>query len=110
LEDNLAVTGGISENAELGKHTTTTARLYKLPNGGSLVDSPGIREFKLATAEPNDLFQTYKDLYNGNSCQYGNCTHREEPNCAVKQALKDKQVFQWRYDNYLALFNSLCQS
>ncbi len=109
IGQNIAVTGDISESAALGKHTTTTARLYHLPSGGDIIDSPGIREFKLATATPLDLFQAYSDLYAGQHCQFSNCTHREEPNCAVKNALHNKTAYQWRYNNYLTLFNNLVE-
>ncbi len=105
----IADTGEISEAAALGKHTTTTARLYELPTGGHVIDSPGIREFKLATAEPIDLFKAYADLYDGQRCQYSNCTHRDEPSCCVKEALEEQRVFQWRYDNYLTLYKNLVE-
>lgn len=109
IGQDIATTGGISEGAALGKHTTTTARLYHLPSGGQLIDSPGIREFKIAVASPQALFFAYKDLYAGNQCQYSNCTHREEPNCAVKKALEQGRAFQWRYDNYRTLYQSLVE-
>lgn len=106
---DIAATGGISEGAALGKHTTTTARLYSLPSGGEVIDSPGIREFKLATAEPFDLYEAYADLYAGERCQFANCTHREEPRCAVKNAVEQGKAHQWRYDNYLAFYSSLVE-
>lgn len=107
--DNLAATGSISETAALGKHTTTTARLYELPSGGQLIDSPGIREFKVAYATPQQLFNAYQDLYANQHCQYNNCSHREEPACAVKRALESGHALRWRYENYLTLYQSLVE-
>lgn len=107
--DALATTGVISESAALGKHTTTTARLYDLPSGGQLIDSPGIREFKVAYATPQQLFSAYQDLYDGQHCQYNDCTHREEPICAVKQALEAGTALRWRYNNYITLYKSLVE-
>lgn len=109
LDEEIAAVGEISHAAALGKHTTTTARLYQLPDGGQLIDAPGIREFKLAIAQPFDLFEAYADLYAGQRCQFSNCTHREEPQCAVKQAVKDGKALHWRYDNYKALFETLVE-
>lgn len=109
IGDEIAVTGEISEAAALGKHTTTTARLYELPEGGDVIDSPGIREFKLATAGQMDLFRAYADLYAGSRCQYSDCTHREEPSCAVKEALENGEAMQWRYENYLTLYETLVE-
>jgi len=102
-----AAVGEISAQAELGKHTTTTARLYTLASEMKIIDAPGIREFRLNQASIQELCHGYSDLYANGQCRYNNCTHREEPGCCVKEALANGNALSWRYENYLELYARL---
>jgi ribosome biogenesis GTPase len=74
----------ISTHSELGKHTTSNSTLYHLPSGGSIIDSPGIREFGLWHMDKNKIvhgFKEFRPLIG--QCKYKNCTHTHEPECAL---------------------------
>jgi len=93
--------GEVSATTGLGKHTTTSTRLYHLPTGGSLIDSPGVREFGLWNANPDEVlngFVEFKALMN--QCKFRDCHHQKEPGCAVQQAVADETVSQKRFESY----------
>lgn len=98
----------ISRKYERGRHTTTNARLFHLPNGGELIDTPGVREFALADLPQEELafyfhdFDTYSPR-----CKYLPCTHTHEPECAVRAAVERGEIPYERYESYLLIFNSL---
>ncbi len=97
-------TGEISSISKLGTHTTTTARLYHLPQGGDLIDSPGIRSFSLWRLTAADIakgFVEFKPFIN--TCKFRDCHHQKEPGCALQQALKDGVIARSRYDNFQKL-------
>lgn len=104
LPDRNARTQALSEASGQGKHTTTETTLYPLPEHGSLVDSPGIRILRLGHLTSEAIaagfrdFQAYRDL-----CQYRNCTHRDEPACAVREAVQQGQLDPRRLASYQAL-------
>ena len=100
---NLKV-GKISAHWEQGRHTTTFSRLLKLDLGGWVVDTPGIRVFRLHgvnRSELRGLFPEFVRLQQG--CKYPNCTHDHEPECAVLDALEDDEISQTRYMSYLEM-------
>ncbi|MCY4045642.1 MAG: ribosome small subunit-dependent GTPase A [Cellvibrionales bacterium] len=79
-----AKVGELSSSVAKGKHTTTTAELYFLPNGGRLIDSPGIREFHLTHLDANAVYQGFREFHAVlGHCQFRDCHHHEEPGCAV---------------------------
>lgn len=91
-----------------GRHTTTSVSLWRLPSGGHLVDSPGIRGFGLTDIPLAELGLLMPDLRSHAShCRYPDCTHDHEPNCAVKQAAAAGEVEELRYDSYLRMLKSL---
>ena len=104
-----AETGEISEATGKGQHTTTTARLYHLPDSqGSLIDSPGIREFglwEIARTQLPDGFIEFAE--HAQHCKFRNCTHTNEPGCAVKKAAADGLISEKRLASYLRIFESL---
>jgi len=103
-----AITKEISESNNKGKHTTTTAYLYDIPNNGKLIDSPGIREFGLWNIEKNDLAKGFTEIqHTGEQCKFRDCSHHNEPGCAVVAAVKAGNISQKRYDSYLSIFESL---
>lgn len=102
-----AQTGAISDNSGLGQHTTTASRLYHLPNGGELIDSPGIREFGLWHLTAEQITQGYIEFqpFLG-GCKFRDCKHQQDPQCALKQAVEDGKIDPVRFDNYHRLIQS----
>ena len=93
--------GELSAGVEKGKHTTTTARLYHLPEGGDLIDSPGIREFTLPTIPAQDLLSYFADLQvHAQGCRFRDCHHEHEPDCAVLAAEAAGKIFPERLASY----------
>jgi ribosome biogenesis GTPase / thiamine phosphate phosphatase len=96
--------GEISEVNREGKHTTRTSRLYHLPLGGDLIDTPGVRGFNPVIDKQQSIASGFRDIYQlAAGCQFHNCRHLNEPRCAVTSALDSGQLFQGRYENYLKL-------
>jgi ribosome biogenesis GTPase len=92
----------------LGTHTTTTVKLLRLPWGGYLVDTPGIREFGLWATEPRDVGFWYRELAaRARECRFGDCLHEREPGCAVKEAVAAGAIVPWRYESYLRVLGSV---
>jgi ribosome biogenesis GTPase len=94
----------VSEENDKGKHTTTTARLLPLANGGYVVDTPGIRQYQLWDVIPEEIEGFFRDLRPYiNHCRYPNCTHTHESDCAVKDAVADGRLDDRRYESYCKL-------
>lgn len=103
-------TGELSEGSDKGKHTTTTARLYHLPNGGHLIDSPGIREFDLHHIPAEDVLSHFVDLRQyAYECRFRDCRHQQEPGCALLAAEADGRVFPQRLASYRHIVASLAE-
>lgn len=100
-------TNPVREIDSRGKHTTTRRELIVLPNGGILIDTPGMRELGLWNAE-NGLSQTFSEFEEyASQCFFSDCTHTHEVKCAVIQALENGKITQQQYDNYLKLRKEL---
>ncbi len=98
----------ISKKTNKGCHTTAHARLYPLTNGGSVADTPGIREFGLLDIKPWELAHFFPDIKpHLHKCHYSACTHDHEPHCGVKDAWKKGEITASRYDSYLNILYSL---
>jgi ribosome biogenesis GTPase len=99
----LAATGGIREQDQKGRHTTTHRQLHVLPTGGLLIDVPGMRELRVADVEESldTVFQDIAQL--ATQCRFGDCQHESEPGCAVLQALAEDRLEARRLDNYKKL-------
>jgi len=88
----------------LGKHTTTVSKLYHLPHGGDLIDSPGIREFSLWEMDAMTLAKGFKEFSSFvEQCKFRNCSHVHEPDCAVIKAMDDGNISLLRWENYKKL-------
>ena len=84
-----------------GRHTTTQASLWKLENGGIVIDTPGIRSFGLAGITQSELAGWYPEMASlSGNCRYADCTHLNEPECLIRAAVEKGQVSQLRYKNY----------
>lgn len=84
-----------------GQHTTTTARLYHLPLGGDLIDSPGIREFGLGKLTIQQIEQGFVDFHPIlGQCKFRNCQHAKEPHCAIRNAVEDNKIARNRLNSF----------
>ena len=100
--------GELSESSRLGRHTTTNARLFHFPSGGSLIDSPGIREFGLWHLEPEQVIDGYREFARWRfDCKFRDCRHQQEPGCALRAAAERGEVHPQRLKNYFAILQSL---
>ncbi len=100
--------GALSEQTGKGTHTTTTARLFHFPNGGELVDSPGIREFGLGHVSRQTIeegFIEFRPLLG--HCRFRDCKHDREPGCALLAALADGRIQEQRMHSYRHIIASL---
>lgn len=105
-ESNI-LTGAISEKSLLGKHTTTTAKMYHLTNNANLIDAPGIREMGVAHLDRYSIEQAYIEFRpHLGHCKFNDCSHEHEPHCALKQALANKEITEVRWANYKKFINS----
>ena len=100
--------GALSELTGKGTHTTTTARLFHFPDGGDLIDSPGIREFGLVHVSRDDVeagFIEFRELLG--RCRFRDCHHDREPGCALLQALEEGRIQPQRLASYRHIIASL---
>lgn len=93
-------TNGI-RNDDKGRHTTTSRELIMLPNLGVVVDTPGMREIGIISADLTKSFSDIDEL--AYDCRFNDCTHKNEPNCAVQQAIKDGVLLVERLESYWKL-------
>ena len=101
-------TGVVSEASGEGRHTTTQVSMWPLEDGGFVVDTPGIREFGLSGLRQGDLSQYYPEMRAiEDACQFNDCSHVQEPGCAVREALRQGRMSQDRYHSYRAILDSL---
>ena len=99
--------GEISELSGLGQHTTTSSRLYHLPKGGELIDSPGIREFGLWHLEAEQITRGYREFQRVlGSCKFRDCKHQTDPGCALREAVERGDISAVRLENYHRLIES----
>ena len=98
--EDIQKTGVISESVGKGKHTTTMRELIRMPQGGLLMDNPGIRE--VAFSEESDGLDTaFEDIQElAEQCRFADCTHDREPGCAVRQAVDNGELEPSRLENY----------
>ncbi|KAF0098927.1 MAG: ribosome bioproteinis GTPase [bacterium] len=99
-----AVTGEISRALDAGRHTTTHARLYRLPAGGEVIDSPGMQEFGLRHLDAAALMAAFPEIHARlGQCRFYNCRHLGEPGCAVRAAVDSGAMMPLRYKVYQSL-------
>jgi ribosome biogenesis GTPase len=91
-----------------GQHTTTFAEMFDLPDGGRIIDTPGVKEFGLIDFEREELSQYYPEMRKAlEHCRFNNCLHINEPGCAVKQGVLDKTIPEERYISYATILESI---
>jgi ribosome biogenesis GTPase / thiamine phosphate phosphatase len=91
-----------------GLHTTTFAEMFDLPFGGKIIDTPGIRELGLVDISKQELAHYFPEMRAlMNNCQFNNCMHTEEPNCAIKAAVNSNTISADRYISYRSILDSI---
>ncbi|MDP8033430.1 small ribosomal subunit biogenesis GTPase RsgA [Pasteurella atlantica] len=107
LPESNILTNKVSTNSGLGQHTTTASYLYQLPQGGKLIDSPGIREFGLWHLEVEQITQGYIEFQSIlGLCRFRDCKHNTDPNCAIREAVEEGKINRTRFENYHRLIES----
>ena len=104
-------TGEISEYHNKGMHTTTFSEMIALPEGGYLIDTPGIKGFGTFDMEEAEVSHYFPEIFKmAANCRFGNCTHRHEPGCAVLEAVKEHLISESRYKSYLNILEDKDES
>lgn len=98
----------VSESHETGMHTTTFSRMYDLPGGGRLIDTPGVRGFGTLDFDKHEVSHFFPEIFEaGHDCRFSNCLHTEgEPGCAVLQQVADHLISARRYASYLSILEN----
>lgn len=98
----------ISGYSGKGQHTTTFAEMHALDIGGFVIDTPGIKTLSFNNLEPMDVAHNFREFFlYSEDCRFNNCTHRNEPHCAVKHAIEQGWISTLRYNNYLLILNEI---
>lgn len=104
-------TGDISEYHNKGVHTTTFSEMIPLPQGGYLIDTPGIKGFGTIEMEGAEIAHYFPEIFKFSSdCRFNNCTHRHEPGCAVLRAVEEHYISESRYKSYLNIMEDKQES
>ncbi len=99
--------GKVGERSGRGKHTTTSGRLIPLGNETFIADTPGVQNFEPAALEPGELPSVFREFRpHLDRCRFADCRHREEPGCAVRQAVAEGHVSERRHESYLAMLEA----
>jgi ribosome biogenesis GTPase len=99
-------TENISRITGKGMHTTTFAEMHELDFGGSVIDTPGIREFGIMDFKPEEISHYYIEMREAlQHCKFNNCVHENEPGCGVRKAYEEGKISEERYVNYLSIMN-----
>ena len=101
-------TQSLSDYSGKGQHTTTFAEMFEISPGTELIDTPGIKTLAFNHLEVMDVAHNFRDLFKYSAyCKFGDCTHRNEPKCAVKKAIDEGEISSLRYDNYLQIVDEI---
>ncbi len=104
-------TAAISDAHNTGMHTTTFSEMLPLPQGGYIIDTPGIKGFGTFDIEPEELTGYFKDIFHySKGCRFSNCTHTREPGCAVLKAVEEHYIAESRYLSYLSMLDDKDES
>jgi ribosome biogenesis GTPase len=101
VADQSVQVGRLSQATGLGRHTTSAATLYRLPSGGELIDSPGVRSFRLGQLDQPTLELGFREIRpHIGHCRFSNCTHDQEPGCAIRKAIGEGKIAAERLDSF----------
>lgn len=109
IQPNLELkTSELSDYSGKGQHTTTFAEMFDLDFGGSVIDTPGIKTLSFNNLEPMDVAHNFREFFKySEGCKFSNCTHRNEPKCAVKAAIESGEISELRFWNYLQILEEI---
>ena len=97
-------TGEISDAHGTGMHTTTFSEMFELPQGGYIIDTPGVKGFGTIDFKEEEVAHYFPEIFRISAdCKFNNCTHRHEPGCAVLAALANHHISESRYHSYLSI-------
>ena len=106
LPDLHLKTGEISATHHKGMHTTTFSEMFPLPEGGYIIDTPGVKGFGTIDFAPEEVAHFFPEIFRfARDCRFSNCTHRHEPGCAVLAALDEQRISRSRYASYLNIID-----
>jgi len=107
LDSSLNIkTSDVSEASKSGKHTTTFAEMHEVKDLGMVIDTPGIKGLGVIDIPKEEISHYFPEMLKLISdCKFHNCTHIEEPNCAIKSALEEGKISISRYSSYLSIFD-----
>lgn len=105
---NEILTNDVSDVSGLGQHTTTASRLYHFPQGGDVIDSPGVREFGLWHLEPEQITRGFVEFreFLGH-CKFRDCKHDNDPGCALREAVENGKIDAARFESYHRILDSM---
>ncbi len=99
-------TAELSVAHDTGMHTTTYSEMFVLPEGGYIIDTPGIKGFGTFDMEKEEVDHYFREIFEISAdCKFGNCTHTHEPGCAVRQAVEEHRISESRYASYLSMLD-----
>lgn len=107
LPDAEAATGDLSERTRKGRHTTSSSRLYPLPEGGLLIDTPGVRSVELGRTAAEEVAGVFAEIAHAPPCRFNPCSHRAEPGCAVLAGVASGTVPRAVYQRYRKLLEEV---
>ncbi len=108
LPDTNIRTQDVSGWSGKGMHTTTFAEMYDLPGGGSIIDTPGMREFGIVDMTKQELSHYFPEMRDRlQECQFNNCLHINEPGCAIKEAVREGTIHEDRFVSYYGILESI---
>lgn len=103
--------GEISDYHQKGRHTTTFSEMYELPEGGYLIDTPGIKGFGTIEMKDSEIGHFFPEIFEkSRECRFGNCTHTHEPGCAVTKAVEEGAIAASRYQSFLSIMDDATES
>lgn len=108
IPDAQAATAVLSEANDTGMHTTTSSRMYDVPSGGKIIDTPGVRGFGILDFDKYEVAHFFPEIFSAShDCKFSNCTHTAgEPGCAVLAALDEHRIAASRYASYLSILEN----
>lgn len=111
LPDHDIRVGEVSAASGEGTHTTTSSMLYHLPEGGDIIDSPGVRDFGLWNTTPEDVLYGFKEIRElAGQCKFSDCKHEVEPGCVINQAAADGVISEQRFSNYKKILSEYTEA
>ena len=102
-----AATGAVSEKNRKGRHTTTSSRLYPLPGGGAIIDTPGVRTVILGPMGVEDVAAVFREIAEAAPCKFRPCSHRKEPGCTVLAGVESGEIPRTVYARYRKLLEEV---